>query len=81
MPREPLRTTSTSDAGFAGGGRNERGDLVGADGDGRGIARNVNAQGHAWVSLMSASRRPASKRPTTRPSIMADGAVAQRPRQ
>ena len=63
------------------GTRQRRGDLIGTDRDRGGIARNVEAHGHAPASLSSASRRSAVMRPTTRPSIIADGAVAHRPRQ
>ena len=56
-------------------------DFVGADRNRAGIAGNENPHFHRCASATSASRRFSSRRPTKRPSSMADGAVAQRPRQ
>ena len=56
-------------------------DIVGADGNRAGIARNENPHFHRCASATSASRRASSSRPTTRPSSIADGAVAHSPRQ
>ncbi len=56
-------------------------DIIGADRNGTGIERNEDAEVHRCTSASKASSRFSSSRPTTRPSSMADGAVAQRPRQ
>ena len=55
--------------------------LVGADRQRRGVERNEQPQRHCCASARSASSRGSSSRPTTRPSSMADGASAHRPRQ
>ncbi len=55
--------------------------IIGADGNRAGIARNENPHLHRCASATSASRRCSSSRPTTRPSSIADGAVAHSPRQ
>ena len=52
--------------------------FTGADGNRAGIARNINAHLHRCASATSASIRASSSRPTTRPSSIADGAVAHR---
>ena len=57
------------------------GDLIGADRDRAGVAGHENPQVHRCASATSASMRASSSRPTTRPSSIADGAVAHRPRQ
>ena len=56
-------------------------DVVGTDGHRACIARNEDAHHHRCASATSASIRASSSRPTTRPSSIADGAVAHRPRQ
>jgi hypothetical protein len=56
-------------------------DLVGADRYRPRIARDKNALAHRCASAISASMRASSSRPTRRPSSIADGAVAQSPRQ
>ena len=55
--------------------------FIGADGDGGSIAGNENPHFHRCASAISASMRVSSSLPTRRPSSMAEGAVAQRPRQ
>ena len=60
---------------------NRRSDFVGADGEGGGITRDEQAPRHAPAPFNNASRRVAVRRPTGRPSTIADGAVAHRPRQ
>jgi len=56
-------------------------DFIGADRNGARIARNENTKAHRCASATSASMRASSSRPTRRPSSIADGAVAHRPRQ
>ena len=83
-PVEPARAGADNvDRGVApGGGRLDTGrHLVGADRERRGIERNVKPQGHCCASARSASSRAWSSRPISRPSSMAEGATAQRPRQ
>ena len=55
--------------------------VIGADRDRAGVAGHENPQIHRCASATSASMRASSNRPTTRPSSIADGAVAHRPRQ
>jgi hypothetical protein len=55
--------------------------FIGADRNGTGIAGNENSKVHRCASATSASSRASSSRPTIRPSSIADGAVAHRPRQ
>jgi len=55
--------------------------IIGADGDRAGIAGDENPHFHRCASATSASMRASSSRPTTRPSSIADGAVAHSPRQ
>ena len=54
---------------------------IGADGDRPGVARYKYPCAHSCTSLSRLSSPSASRRPTTRPSIIAEGAQAQRPRQ
>ena len=56
-------------------------DLVRADREGAGVAGNEDAGRHRCACASSASRRRSSSRPTSRPSSIADGAIAHRPRQ
>jgi ABC-type branched-subunit amino acid transport system substrate-binding protein len=55
--------------------------LSGANRQRAGIARNVNADAHRCASEISVSTRRSFRRPINRPSSIAEGAVAQRPRQ
>ena len=56
-------------------------DVIGADRNRACIARHENTKRHCCVSATIASIRAASSRPIRRPSSMAEGAVAQSPRQ
>ena len=83
-PIEPTRSRPDDldgDTGLDGGPFERRGHFIGADGDRTGIAGNEDAHRHRCASATSASRRASSSRPTTRPSSIADGAVAHSPRQ
>ena len=81
-PREPLRTMATSSPARRAASAIADGHRLGAAGDRRRIARDEDAPGHA-DDLVEQQRRAVrrSSRPTTRPSTIADGPVAQSPRQ
>ena len=57
------------------------GDFICAAGDRCGIERDIDAQAHRSASASTRSSFLRSRRPTSLPSIIADGATEQRPRQ
>ncbi|MET3865077.1 hypothetical protein ABIC20_002386 [Methylobacterium radiotolerans] len=57
------------------------GDLVGAEAEGDGVARNVEGHAHWRTSVRAASRASAVRCATGSPSTSAAGPLAQRPRQ
>ena len=83
-PVEPTRAGANDidrDVPPRGGGAQCGRHLLGAHRQSPGIDRYEQPQRHCCVSASKASRWLASSRPMTRPSSMADGAVAHSPRQ